>query len=111
MKKNRELQFTIRPEDMYDVELARGGSHIASTQSPATLQAAVVEILEDFVTRYGTAASAEFLTLLAKRLEKRELPDAAALVRQVAEVGIERAFIESTNSNQRLKTKMSRGKT
>lgn len=106
MKKTREEQAAqIRHEETYSVELARGGSHIASTRSLPSLQAAVAEVLEDFVARYGVANSTAFLNLLANRLDNRRFPDAAKMVRLVAAVGVARAFNEATDESQRSKAK------
>jgi hypothetical protein len=41
-------------EAHYGVKLARDSSHIASTLTAATLNAAVTEVVDDFVRRHGT---------------------------------------------------------
>jgi hypothetical protein len=97
----REVAGSMSHEDRYSVELARGGSHIASTRSLVTLKAAVVDVLEEFTARHRAADCAVFLDLLAVRLEKRELPYAAAIVRRVAVVGIEKAFEEATDTGRK----------
>jgi hypothetical protein len=96
----KQMKTGQKYEDRYSVELARGGSHIGSTRSVDTLHAAVAEVLEDFVTRHGVADLAAFLDLLAVGLEKREFPDAAALVRRVAIVGIEKALEELADAKK-----------
>ncbi|RFU44484.1 hypothetical protein [Paraburkholderia sp. DHOC27] len=85
---------------MYSVELARGGSHIASTRGLASFQAAMTEILEDFKIRHGMADITVFLDLLATRLEARELAKEAGLVQRIATVGIDAAFDEAANTKE-----------
>lgn len=97
MQAPRAVSDSMKYEDRYSVELARGGSHIASTRSLATMQAAIADVLDDFVTRHGVIDSIFFLDLLAKRLENRGSPEAAMLVRRVAIVGIDKAFAEVTH--------------
>jgi hypothetical protein len=60
-------------EAVYSVELARGASHIASMLSASTQEAAVQEVMQEFVATYGAAALEldAFCWLLAERLEKR----------------------------------------
>jgi hypothetical protein len=61
-------------EAVYSVELARGASHISSMLSAATQEAAVQQVLQEFVTAYGAPtpeALEAFRWLLAERLEKR----------------------------------------
>jgi hypothetical protein len=62
-------------------ELARGGSHIASTLTPAGERAAIADITADFNRRYGTDDLAIFLELLAQVLDSRLRPDTATIVR------------------------------
>jgi hypothetical protein len=94
----RYIAGSMKYEEQYSVELARGSSHIASTRSSATLNAAVDEVLRAFVTLHGAADSPIFLELLAVRLEMRGFPVAAVIVRRVATVGVERAFEEASGS-------------
>ncbi|MFD1560503.1 hypothetical protein ACFSHT_33510 [Paraburkholderia silviterrae] len=58
-------------ESAWSLELARGASHIASTLSAATLQAAVHEVVQEFVAAQGSAELDAFCWLLAERLDKR----------------------------------------
>lgn len=58
-------------ESAWSLELARGASHIASMLSAATQQAAVHEIVHEFVAAQGRAELDAFCWLLAERLEKR----------------------------------------
>jgi hypothetical protein len=71
----------------YGLELARGSSHIASTLSTLTLNAAVTEIVVDFVRRHGMDELSVFLKLLAVRLDKRQQSAAASVVRHVDAFG------------------------
>lgn len=66
----------------YYVDLARASSHIASTLSSVTQQAAIAETLTEFVERNGTRDFPVFVELLARCLEERESPEAANAVRQ-----------------------------
>lgn len=71
----------------YDLELARGSSHIASTLTAATLNAAVTEVVDDFVQRHGKYELSVFLKLLAVRLGERQKSAAASVVRYVDAIG------------------------
>ncbi|MFM0078779.1 hypothetical protein P0D72_07795 [Paraburkholderia sediminicola] len=71
----------------YSFELARDSSHIASTLTAATLNAAVNEVVDDFVQRHGKGELSIFLKLLAERLDAREKPVAASVVRHVDTFG------------------------
>ncbi len=67
---------------MYVVELARGGSHIASTLTEATLQTAVAEVVNEFLQQHGKERLSVFRELLADRLDERQRPEAASAVRR-----------------------------
>lgn len=71
----------------YSIELARGSSHIASTLTAATLNAAVTEVVIDFVQRHGNDGLSIFLKLLADRLDARQKSAAASVVRHVDAFG------------------------
>ncbi|WP_165847968.1 hypothetical protein [Paraburkholderia lacunae] len=83
---NKERK-TGRMDDMkiyqsaYVLELARGSSYIASTLTPATLRAAIVEACREFREQYGADKVHIFRELLARSLEKRDNRKAAAVVR------------------------------
>lgn len=66
---------------IYMAELARGSSHIASTLSVASRDAAIVEVVVDFQMMCARANLAIFLELLAQALEKRCNEEAAAAIR------------------------------
>jgi hypothetical protein len=70
-----------RYESAYSLELARGASHIASMLSAATQEAAVQEVMQEFVAARGTAGLDAFCWLLAERLEKRGCAAAATKAR------------------------------
>ena len=55
----------------FKVELARGASHIASTLTPASMTAAVAEVLDQFVVDRGAGGFDTFRLLLAEDLENR----------------------------------------
>ena len=55
----------------FKVELARGGSHIASTLTPASMDAAVAEVMGQFIADRGTEGFEAFRVLLAENLEAR----------------------------------------
>ncbi|SDC52606.1 hypothetical protein [Paraburkholderia lycopersici] len=83
-------------ESAYSLELARGASHIASMLSAATQEAAVQEVLQEFVAAHGTPTLEAFCWLLAERLEKRGCAvgamkargfDAACLAQELACAG------------------------
>ncbi|WP_322048633.1 hypothetical protein [Paraburkholderia sp. J67] len=63
-------------------ELARGGSHIASTLTPEGERAAISDIVNDFHRLYGTDDLDVFLELLAQALDARRRPDIAGFVRR-----------------------------
>lgn len=55
----------------YMLELARGGSHIASTRTPQTLERAITEVLDQFCQVHGLHALDVFLALLAVEVGQR----------------------------------------
>lgn len=65
----------------YMAELARGGSHIASTLTPDGERSAISEVTGEFHRRYGTHDFEIFLELLAQALDARLRPETAAVVR------------------------------
>jgi len=65
----------------YMTELARGGSHIASTLTPAGERSAIADVTGEFHRRYGSDDFEIFLELLAQVLDARLRPETAALVR------------------------------
>lgn len=79
----RRNSNVVQCETHYTVELARASSHIASTLSAVTLNAAVTGVAHDFVQQYGTDELSIFLNLLADRLDARQKTTAASVVRHV----------------------------
>ncbi|WP_207004816.1 hypothetical protein [Trinickia mobilis] len=71
----------------YELELARGASHLASTMSYATLEAAMVETVADFVKLHGDDDLPVFLELLSRRLSERKKPEAASAIRILKDSG------------------------
>lgn len=86
MKTSRRTQWDadlVTYRYIYMAELARGSSHIASTLSVASRDAAIVEVVIDFQRAYKQANVAVFLELLAQALQKRQHDEAAAAIRHV----------------------------
>lgn len=84
-KKNRKPKNLTQYDNRYEVELARGRSHIASTSRADTRNAAITEAWSEFVARYGPAEASIFLELLASRLDQSKSTDAATEVRLFAQ--------------------------
>ncbi|WP_434716997.1 hypothetical protein P5X00_32515 [Paraburkholderia sp. A2RO-4L] len=80
-------------ESVWLLELARGASHIASMLSAETLDAAVREVMQEFVAAQGSAELDTFCWLLAERLEKRECAAGAARVREFDASGLSRQLL------------------
>ncbi|WP_201643376.1 hypothetical protein [Paraburkholderia metrosideri] len=89
-KKKRKPENLSQYDRRYEVELARGRSHIASTRSADTRNAAIEEAWTEFVALHGPAEAPVFLELLATRLEQSKSTDAAMEVRRFAQNGGER---------------------
>lgn len=70
LKKPRQCGLYYH-ESAYSLELARGASHIASMLSAPTQEAAVQEVMHEFVATHGMAELDAFCWLLAERLDKR----------------------------------------
>lgn len=66
---------------LYMAEIARAGSHIASTLSALSERAAITDVASDFRNRYGSDDLDVFLELLAQTLENRLRSRAATIVR------------------------------
>jgi hypothetical protein len=66
----REAESSVYSQ-LYMAELARASSHIASTLSSTTREAAIAEVVNDFRTRHGPEAFRILVELLARELEKR----------------------------------------
>lgn len=71
----------------YLLELSVGASHVASTLYPASRQASIEEVSENFLVRYGSAHLKGFLLALAEKLDARSNSEGAAGVRRYAMFG------------------------
>ncbi|CAM2164091.1 conserved hypothetical protein [Paraburkholderia sacchari] len=80
-------------ESVWLLELARGASHIASMLSAETLEAAVHEVMQEFVAAQGGEELDAFCWLLAERLEKRGCAAGAARVREFDASGLSRELV------------------
>jgi hypothetical protein len=78
--KNRRATSPGWCEDQYSLELARGGSHIASTLTARGRADAIAEVVSSFVLLYGETDLAVFLEVLGDRLAHRGAAQAAAEV-------------------------------
>jgi hypothetical protein len=74
---------TAHYEIAWNYHLAQGSAVIASTLTPVTLHAAIMEAVEEFIKTYGRDDLSVFLTLLAARLDRREKPIASVAVRHL----------------------------
>jgi hypothetical protein len=86
-KVKRESAVLPRIETAYLLELSVGASHVASTLYPASRQACVAELVENFLARYGSAHLNPFLLALAEKLDARSNSEGAAAVRHYATYG------------------------
>lgn len=84
-KKSRRAITAAWCEDQYRLELARGGSHIASTLSAQSRADAIAEVIDGFVLQYGETDLAVFLEVLADRLTRRGANEAATIVGEAAQ--------------------------
>jgi hypothetical protein len=80
-KKNLANAALTRGRVAYVLELARGGSHIASTRSLATANSAIEEVLNGFCQTYGLQVLPVFQALLALEVDKRGNKNASEAVR------------------------------
>lgn len=82
---NRPFLVHVRApyRQTYELELARGASHIASMMYPSTMNTAVDETAREFLTRYGPRDLPIFLAILIEELTKRRRPEAAGRVRRM----------------------------
>lgn len=71
-----------RFQQIFELELARGASVIASTLTDESRQNAITEIFEDVVQAYGETHVDIFGDLLAYRLSERGDPIGSAAVRR-----------------------------
>jgi len=64
----------------FKVELARGASHISSTTSSKSTDAAVAEVLDGFIENRGSDALDQFRAFLIQDLTKRGCAEGALAV-------------------------------
>lgn len=84
-RKSRRTASPAWCEDRYSLELARGGSHIASTLSAGSRADAIAEVVDGFVLQHGETDLAVFLEVLADRLARRGADEAAEAVGHAAQ--------------------------
>jgi hypothetical protein len=72
---------------VYEMELARATSHIASTLHEHTMRQAVAETIQDFQALYGSDDLKAFALALRGRLEQRGKSAAARVLQCFAECG------------------------
>lgn len=72
---------------VYEMELARATSHIASTLHEHTMLAAVAETIQDFQALHGGDDLGAFALALRARLEQRGKSAAARVLQHFAECG------------------------
>lgn len=70
-KRDLQAEKTLY-RSIYQIELARGSSYIASTLTPATQQAAIAEVLNEFRAQHGADRLLIFRDLLAESLKNRK---------------------------------------
>ena len=85
-KGNNAFEETARLK-VYEMELARATSHIASTLHEHTTLAAVAEAIQDFQALHGRDDLTEFARALRGKLEQRGRSAAARLLERFAECG------------------------
>ncbi|TDN68854.1 hypothetical protein [Paraburkholderia sp. BL10I2N1] len=71
----------------YEMELARGASHIASMMYEESMLAAVRETILEFEARHGRDDMKAFAGALRRRLEQRGKPAAAKVLQDFIECG------------------------
>ncbi|CAD6559547.1 hypothetical protein LMG28727_06880 [Paraburkholderia kirstenboschensis] len=72
---------------VYEMELARATSHIASTLHEHTMLEAVAQTIQDFQALHGRDDLREFALALSARLEQRGRSAAARVLQSFAECG------------------------
>jgi hypothetical protein len=85
-ERNGAFEETARLK-VYEMELARATSHIASTLHEHTMLEAVAETIQDFQALHGRDDLREFALALRARLEQRGRSAAARVLQYFAECG------------------------
>jgi hypothetical protein len=84
----RSRMFDEAPHlNKYEMELARGASHIASMLYEQSTLAAVRETIQDFESSHGRDELKAFAHALRRRLEQREKPEATRVLQDFIECG------------------------
>jgi hypothetical protein len=86
VKRNRAFDEALHRNE-YEVELARGTSHIASMLYEQSILAAVRETILEFEASHGRSDLKAFVHALLRRLELRGKPAAAKLLGDFIECG------------------------
>lgn len=73
-------EYVLRCETDFQLELARGTSHIASSMTADSVRRSIHEELDGFVKLHGLTRLQEFREVLSDRLHGRGKCDAAKLV-------------------------------
>ncbi|WP_206171208.1 hypothetical protein [Trinickia terrae] len=81
MQRSHRASELAQCDARYELDLARGASHLASTLSYATLESAIAETVGEFLNLHGGEHLPVFLELLARRLSERKKPEAASALR------------------------------
>jgi hypothetical protein len=76
----KQKNMSLRCETDFQLELARGTSHIASSMTPDSVRQSIREALDGFVKLHGLTRLHEFREVLFDRLHVRGKGDAAKLV-------------------------------
>lgn len=72
-----------RYEDKYELDIARGASHVASMLYPHTINKAIEDTVREFQSQYGHEDIQVFLKLLLRELKRRNRPEAVALLKRL----------------------------
>lgn len=81
-KRNTRTKDLAAYHFIYMADIARGGSHIASTLSATSQQSAIDEVIRDFCVHNAPDNLHLFLELVAENLERRGAMRAAVMVRE-----------------------------
>lgn len=94
---SQEVKFQTR----YEVDLARGASHIASMLYADSIKSALLETLLAFEKQHGRGDYRIFMSALAQRLENRDRAQAVAMLRYLMEHGDLKGFASSAPASGR----------
>lgn len=94
---SQEVKFQTR----YEVDLARGASHIASMLYADSIKSALLETLRAFEKQHGRGDYRIFMSALAQRLENRDRAHAVAMLRYLIEHDDLDGFVSSAPASGR----------